>query len=280
MVKGIIDDDFDLGRIAESGQCFRWTKHHDGAYSIIHLDKRLVIKPTGRENSIGKEYALSCSRPEFESVWWHYFDFKERYDAIREKVDKATDEFMYRAVESEKGIRILRQDPWEALVSFIISQRKSIPAIKTSIEKLSESCGTKYVDDTDGTVYYSVPTPEQLSKASKDKLEACGLGYRVDYLKSTAYDVYFGRIDLKSLLSVPYTESLYRLKQLYGVGDKVANCVILFGLHNLNAFPIDVWIERILMNEYKGIGNYPFEKYNPYNGVFQQYMYAYYRHRS
>lgn len=279
MVRGIVEDDFDLDKIAESGQCFRWSKLSN-SYSIIHLDKRLVIRFTGVTKPNGREYELSCSPDEFKSVWYNYFDFRERYGTIRKKVDESVDPFMFKATESEKGIRILRQDPWEVLVSFIISQRKNIPAIKTSLERLSQLCGTKHVDAFDNTVYYSVPTPEQLHNVNKSDLETCGPGYRVDYLKSVAFEVHTGRLDLSALTSLPYDKALYRLKQLYGVGDKIANCVLLFGYHRLNAFPIDVWIEKILINEYKGIQSYPFNKYNPYNGVFQQYMYAYYRHKN
>jgi len=273
MVSGRIVDDFNLDKIADSGQCFRWEKQSDGAYSIIHLDKRLKIL------KVGQEYELSCTMDDYKNIWYTYFDFDTKYSKIRQLIDRNNDRFMYNAVTYGKGIRILRQDTWEMLISFIISQRKNIPAIKSSIEKLSRLCGTRHIDETDNTEYYSIPTPEQILKTSVNDLNACGLGYRVDYIKSVAKEVYDGKLDIKSLENMSYEQSLYRLKQLYGVGDKVANCVILFGLHNLDAFPIDIWIQRILENEYNGENNYPFEKYRPYNGVFQQYMYAYYRNR-
>lgn len=256
-----IKDDFDLDKIAESGQCFRWQKFNQGHYFIIHLNNCLEIKYLNNDT-----YELSCSQEEYNNIWKDYFDLNENYKAIRESIPKE-DTFLTEAANMEKGVRILKQDPWEMIVSFIISQKNNIPSIKKSIEKICVSFGNK-----NGT-YYTMPTPEKLSKASLEELKQCGVGYRDKYLLSVAKSIQ--ELDIRSLKLLDDEHLLIELKKLYGVGDKVANCVMLFGFHRINAFPIDVWVKRILENEYKD--GYPMEKYSPYNGIYQQYMFAYYR---
>ena len=131
-----ITDDFDLDRIAESGQCFRWQKDDSGTHRIIHKEHILRIRPLG--NNI---FTLSCSEDEYRNIWYDYFDLGEDYRSIRKRISKEDDPFLADACEFGKGIRILRQEPWEMLISFIISQNKNIPAIKKSVELLSEAAG-------------------------------------------------------------------------------------------------------------------------------------------
>ena len=137
-----ITDDFDLDRIAESGQCFRWQKDDSGTYRIIHKEHFLRIRPLEKNT-----FALSCSEEDYRNTWHDYFDFGEDYRSIRERVGKEDDPFLTDACEFGKGIRILRQDPWEMLISFIISQNKNIPAIKKSVELLCEAAGHQREDD-------------------------------------------------------------------------------------------------------------------------------------
>ena len=192
---------------------------------------------------------------------------------MRRRILKKNDPFLYAACSFGKGIRILKQDAWEMLVSFIISQNKNIPAIKKSVELLCEAAGQR-VEDSCGR-YYLFPTPEAILSMSDEELSTCRLGYRCRYVRAAAADVAGGRLNLDALRNASEEDTLKALTGVYGVGIKVANCVSLFGLHHIDAFPIDVWIRRILDNEYPG--EYPMEEYRPYNGIYQQYMFYYYR---
>ena len=291
-----ITDDFDLTRIADSGQCFRWQPIENDGYRVIHgssclcickelgeinenlpvLSHRDGLRKSSREKAgaNGCIYRLDCTEDEYRDVWSIYLDMAEDYKSIRDKIDADIDPFLYEAAEHEKGIRILKQDPWEALISFIISQNRNIPAIKASIEKLAERAGEKMTDSR-GEIYYTFPTPEAIDAMSEEMLGECKLGYRDKYVRRAAESVLNGELDLEKIGIGTDDEVLDRLTGLYGVGKKVASCMLLFGLHHLDAFPVDVWIKRVLETEYsKG---YPFETYSPYNGVYQQYMFAYYR---
>ena len=265
-----ITDDFDLDRIADSGQCFRWNRESSGTYRIIAGSSCLYISKLENDR-----YALDCSEEEYTSFWRDYFDMDEDYRAIRKRIDPEKDPFLRQAAEHEKGIRILSQDPWETLVTFIISQNKNIPAIRRSVELLAEACGERKTD-TRGREYCAFPAPSAVAALSGQDLLSCKLGYRCKYVHAAAEAVTSGTIDLNRLIPADENDAVTALTGLFGVGKKVANCVSLFGLHHLNAFPVDVWVKRILAEHYPA--GYPYEEYTPYNGIFQQYMFAYYRH--
>lgn len=265
-----ISDDFDMDRIADSGQCFRWEKTDPDTFRILAGRSCLYMKDLGQGR-----YALDCSRQAFEGFWQNYFDLTENYGRIRAMIDPEKDPFLIKASRAEKGIRILRQDPWEMLITFIISQNRNIPAIRRSVELLAESCGEKMTDGR-GRAYYAFPEPEAAASLTETELKACRLGYRCRYVKAAAQDVLWGRIDLEALKEADEDQTLRTLTGLLGVGVKVASCISLFGLHHTDAFPVDVWVRRILEERYPE--GYPFERYSPYNGIFQQYMFAYYRH--
>ena len=266
-----IGDDFDLARIAGSGQCFRWERGADGWWRILHGAECLYARELG-----DGRFSFSCEEAEFDNLWREYFDLSEDYAAIRRRIDPEADPFLWTAAERERGIRILRQDPWEMLITFILSQNKNIPGIHRCVEALCEACGERRTD-VRGREYYAFPSPAALAALEEEELRACRLGYRCGYVHLAAEAVRDGALDLNALLSAEEDEALRALQQLPGVGLKVASCVALFGLHRLNAFPRDVWVKRILTNEYPG--GYPFESYSPYNGVYQQYMFAWYRSR-
>ena len=261
-----IDDDFDLDRIAESGQCFRWERTGEQTYRILHGARCLRIAALG-----DGRFALDCAPAEYETVWRDYFDLDENYAALRSRIDPAADPYLFAAAEDGKGIRILRQDPWETLISFIISQNRNIPAIRRSVALLAETCGTPYAD-SEGQPYHAFPTPEALAALGDEKLRRCGLGYRCDYVRAAAEAVCAGALDPSRLREADAETAFSALTALYGVGAKVASCVMLFGLHQLDAFPQDVWLRRVLEREYPE--GYPFARYAPYNGVYQQYMFA------
>ncbi len=259
----------DLDKIAESGQCFRWEKQDDGAYRIIHRTYCVAVRPVEPG-----EWHFSCGETEFREVWFDYFDFGLDYRAVRTRVSQQEDPFLFRACEAGRGIRILRQDPWEMLVSFIISQNRNIPAIRKSVALLCEAAGRERTDEQ-GRPYRVFPGPEEILALSDEALAACKLGYRCAYVRAAAEEVGSGRLDPDSLLAADEAATLARLMSVHGVGIKVANCVSLFGLHHLDAFPVDVWIRRVLEREYPE--GYPAERYRPYNGIYQQYMFNCYR---
>lgn len=266
-----IRDDFDLEKIAESGQCFRFGRNGDG-WRIVSGADCLRIAPLG-----GGSYALDCGEDAFAAVWRDYFDLDEDYAAIRARIDPEEDPYLSAAAEAEKGIRILRQDPWETLVSFLISQNKNIPAICRSIELLAETCGEEKTDAA-GERYFAFPTPEAVAALSDEDLRRCSLGYRCAYVRAAARAVLDGALELNALKTADEARTMAALTGLFGVGVKVASCVSLFGLHHLDAFPQDVWIKRILAREYPT--GYPFARCAPYNGVYQQYMFAFERNRA
>ena len=271
MIVSILDD-FDPRKIAESGQCFRWRQVENNTWRIISADQCIYITPLG-----GTNYLFECDEDTFHFRWESYFDLLLNYRAIRARVSSNVDKFLYEAMEQEKGIRILQQDPWEMLISFIISQNRNIPAIQHSIEMLAEMCG-ELKTDSRGRPFYSFPLPEAIASLSEQELKACRVGYRWKYIQAAAHAALHGDFCPDILKGLSCEETIKRLTRLYGVGRKVACCIMLFGLHQLNAFPRDVWINRILANKYPD--GYPYDLYSPYNGVYQQYMFAYYRHES
>jgi len=263
----------DMKKIAESGQIFRFNVYDD-EYSLVAGDKLLFIK----EDDDG--YILSCSESEFEEFWTDYFDLRLDYSDFEKNIP-ADDLFLTNAARYSYGIRILNQDKWEMLISFIISQRKSIPAIKSSIEKLAKTYGKKidmqvpdFIKNIDkNSEFFAFPTPKALADASIDDLNACSLGYRSPYIEASAKAVYRGDIDLEALSKLDDNEILAALMSLKGVGIKVANCVALFGYHRIAAFPIDVWIKRMIDEHYEG--EFPLKLYDGYAGVIQQYIFYY-----
>lgn len=264
-----INDDFDLRRIHESGQCFRWEPVGERGFRIPHREACLRIEPRGE-----RTWQLDCTAAEFDALWRDYFDLDEDYAHIRARIDPESDPFLFRASEQEKGIRILRQDLWETLVSFILSQNRSIPVIRRSIALLCRAAGERKIDRA-GEAYYTFPAPEALSALSDAALADCRLGYRCRYVKAAAQWALEGGLDGAAFAGLSDEEAMAALTGICGVGIKVASCVSLFGLHRTDAFPVDTWMRRVLETEYPQ--GYPMERYRPYNGVYQQYMFACYR---
>ena len=267
-----ITDDLNLVKIAESGQCFRWKQINENTFRIIAADRCVYASQVANDL-----FCFECDEESFNTFWYQYFDLAESYQHIRKRISPEADPFLWNAMEQEKGIRILRQDPWEMLITSIVTQNRNIPAIQRSVELMSEMCGDRYFDSR-GTEYFSFPHPERLAALSEDQLNACRLGYRSKYIHAAAAAIADGKFDLQALARKGCEETILKLCDLYGVGTKVASCVSLFGLHQLDAFPRDVWVNRVLENEYTN--GYPFITYSPYNGVYQQYMFAFYRNHA
>ena len=249
-----IDDDLDLGKIIDSGQCFRPRMIREGVFRFVTGRHVVEIMQDGNVLSV------SCSRREWDEIWHPYFDLDTNYRKIRESIPK-NDRYLRSAADAGAGIRILRQDKFEMLISFIISQRKSIPAIRTSIERLVSLYGH------DGFF----PNPSDMLAATDEELSSCGLGYRVPYIRKAVERVAYRDIDLEALDELPDEELFEELKSFSGVGDKVANCVALFAYHRTARAPIDTWIARVISEQYGGIN--PFPRYKNVAGIMQQYMF-------
>lgn len=259
----------DLDKTEKSGQCFRWTLDGDG---FLIPAFGMLVRVTEAKGGINLEIISSSVKKndseEIRRLWSRYFDASLDYSKIRKMPDKK-DKFLTAAAEGGDGIRIIYQEPFETLITFTISQRKSIPAIKTSVERICETVGRKIP----GTDVYDFPTPDELKKLSPDELSACGLGYRAPYIHDISEAFARGELDADYLTGLDDETLINTLMSLKGVGIKVANCTALFGFHRLDLFPIDVWIQRALDTYYDG--SFPLEKYHPYNGIMQQYIFAY-----
>lgn len=262
---------FSIEQICESGQCFRMKKLENGKTEVIAKGKYLLVYQDG--NRVDFE----CSKDEYEGIWRQYFDIDSDtdYQSIIDSIDKK-DLYLNNAAKYGDGIRILNQDLFEMIISFIISQRNNIKRIRNCISKLCEQYGEKryYIsEDGEEISYFDFPTAEALSTVRIEDIKKLGVGYRDEYIKRAAEDVVSGILNLDLLRTMSYKDSKDELLKLYGIGQKVADCICLFALHHTDAFPMDTHIISIVNNEYNG--EFPFEKYKGYAGVLQQYMFFY-----
>lgn len=255
-------DCFDITQIAESGQCFRMHEQSDGAYLVIANDRAIKVKQLDKRN-----VEFSCSQAELAEFWWEYFDLDTDYKGFIHAAPKE-DLFLQEAVAFGYGLRILKQDLWEMIVTFMISQNNNIPRIRSSIEQLC-ACYGKEKNMKDGTQYHAFPTQEELKQVSLSELRAMGLGYRDQYV----YEIARTEIPFEELQSADWTKAHNILTSFLGIGPKVANCICLFGLHHLEAFPVDTWIRKVVRENYNGV--FPLERYEGFAGVIQQYMFYY-----
>lgn len=262
-----------LRKIADSGQCFRMKEIKSGVYSLVSFDYTSNTNKWAQAIQVNdREIGIYCNENDLE-FWRNYFDLDYDYDKIRSEIENIGDSFLMKARDYGDGIRILKQDIWETMVSFIISQRKNISSISKCIEALSERFGEKLENNR-----YGFPTPESIASASLEDLQGIGLGYRDVYILNAARTVVRFKgtdHDISRISSISYTDGLTELKSYKGIGDKVANCILLFGAYRINAFPIDVWIQRVLDDIYGGYFNK--ELYRGYAGIVQQYMFYYYK---
>ena len=267
-------ENFSLKQICESGQCFRLklleeTEDTDGKihrrYGLPAFERYLEIR------QCGCRIDFSCSKEEFDDIWKDYFDLEEDYGRLIASIDPE-DHYLLKAASFGSGIRILKQDLWEMIISFIISQQNNIKRIRKCIELLCYKYGVQYQTES-GEIYYSFPAPEALANAQIEELYACNLGYRSRYIKETASAVCKGEVELAKLFTMDYQEAAKELCRLCGVGTKVANCICLFALHKTDAFPVDTHINKVLQRYYPD--GFPFEKYPGYAGSLQQYIFYY-----
>ena len=259
-----ICDAFDLQKIADSGQCFRCRQLDDGRFRFITGTEVIYLKQIAAET-----YDVSCSPDAWDGIWTNYFDLSCQYGEACKRV--AHDAFLSRAAAEGSGIRILRQDPWEMLVTFIISQRKSIPAIRAVVELLCRRYGTELQTPTE--TLYTFPTALQMKDVCLEDFIACKAGYRAPYLCDAVQQVLSGNLDLEGIASLPDDALIAALEGVKGVGVKVANCVALFAYGRTACAPIDTWIKKIIRQKYQGRN--PFDRYGADAGIMQQYFFYY-----
>ena len=251
-----------LQTIANSGQCFRMKKVRETSeyqeWDICAKDKRVLAIQFMETGNID----LQCDVDEAAFFWRPYFDIATDYQSIYDKINTSDDEFLKSALAYSGGMRILRQDFWETLVSFLISQNNNIPRIKQTIKDLCLTFG-KWSEETG----YGFPTKEILDKrvTKFSDLDCLGLGYRQEYL--------YRLIKCDSSAIVPEYDKLLSLR---GVGPKVASCVLLYGAHDMTQFPIDAWMRKLIDDVYGG--HFDVEPYREWAGFVQQIMFYYYRH--
>lgn len=259
-----IIDDFSLEKTVDSGQAFRCEALDRDTFRFISAEH--VLEITKRNDT---EYAVSVTPEEWERYWVSYFDLARNYRTIRHQAE-AQGGFLAEAARFGKGIRILRQEPFEILLTFIISQRKNIPAIIQAVNRLAETYGTAFPMESSKPLY-AFPTPQALSHVSEADYRALGMGYRAPYLVDAVRRVVEGCLDLEALKGADDVSLLEALMQVKGVGIKVANCVALYGYGRMTAAPVDVWIQRAI-DRYFG-GENVFLHFGESAGILQQYVF-------
>lgn len=247
----------DLELTLDCGQAFRWSKQADGSWSGVASGVFLNVSKSG-DNVILK----NTSKENFENIWRNYFDFDKDYEKICDTLKQ--DKLIAPTVDEYYGIRILNQDCWEALCSFVISQQNNIKRIKGIIERLCRTYGDEVCDG-----YYSFPSAQRLSALTVEEFEALGTGYRAKYLERLAKDVASGKIDLEKIKSLSLEDARKELLNIFGVGIKVANCALLFGFGFYDAFPVDVWMKRVMAYYPDGLP----KCFDGIGGIAQQYLF-------
>lgn len=277
-------ESFKMEDIFECGQCFRWNKQEDGSY--IGVIKNAVVKVEQKDNNI---IFTGESDRNFKETINYYFDLDTNYSEYKNKLSKI-DKYLFESIEFGNGIRILKQDLWECIISFIISANNNIPRIKKIIERLSVAYGEKICFN--GKEYYKFPTPEALSKASVEDLRTHGLGFRDKRIYNTTKMILEKQVDLEKIEKLQDTNLMRdELLKLDGVGPKVADCILLFALKRLDVFPIDVWVRRVMNDLYihkedeekvnkKELQKLAEEKFGNLSGLAQQYLFYWRRETS
>lgn len=274
-------ESFELKDIFECGQCFRWNKNENGSYTGVIKAGVLNVNKDEEKNQViikGKIF----DDEDIESVVTEYFDLKTNYNEIKQILSKV-DLYLEESIHFGKGIRILKQDFWETIISFIISANNNIPRIKKIINNLSKEYGT--LIEWNGQEYYTFPTIENLSKASIEDLRKLGLGFRDKRIYKTTQMILNKELDLENILKIKDTNIVKNeLLKLDGVGEKVADCILLFSLHRFDVFPIDVWVRRVMNELYihnnieekvkkEDIKQLAKEKFKDYQAMAQQYLF-------
>ncbi len=250
----------------DCGQCFRWEENPDGSYTGVAGGQVVKIRADCDEVTID-----GINEKDYEIFWRNYLDADRDYTSIKKVV--STNSFMKDAVAFGHGIRILKQDFFEVLISFIVSQRSSIPKIKSSVEKMCSLWGNEI--KFEGKTFYTFPTPEKLASLTESDIRSVGVGYRAPYILQAAQAVCNGDICADELHRLDTPSARNKLLSLYGVGDKVCDCVLLFSIGKYDLFPADVWIKRVMEENFnsKNAKNEGEKLFGEYSGFAQQYLF-------
>lgn len=253
---------FNASLTLDCGQSFRWEKTQDGGMHGVAHERAITVYEDEKSVTLA-----GADEKDFNEIWKNYFDLETDYVSVCEKLKK--DSYLKLAVDKYYGIRILRQEPWETLCSFIISQNNNIPRIKGIIQRLCENFGEDL-----GNGDYTFPTPEKILESGADKLAVLRAGFRTKYLIDAAEKVVKSEIDFDYIQKSSAEKGAEMLKKIKGVGDKVSACVLLYGFGKHDVLPVDVWVKRILEETYpKGLP----ECTHGVKGIAQQYLFHYKR---
>lgn len=286
-------ENFLPAQVLDCGQCFRWRRIESSGsddiginssngigdisgisnnYTGIAHGRRLEVSLEGSEGSGGSTLILkNITEEEYNTIWRDYFDLSRDYGALKQLY--SSDAALKAATEFSPGLRLMRQDPWETLISFILSQNSNIPRIKGMIERLCENFGRLLPCGTG----YSFPEATDIASLSEGDLAGIKSGYRADYIIDAARRVSDGRLDLKELQNKPTDDVRKALLEVRGVGPKVADCVLLYGFGRIECFPMDVWMKRVMERYYPG--GFPNE-FADTAGIAQQFLFHYIRNDS
>lgn len=272
--------DFFPKHIFECGQCFRWDLEEDGSYTGVVYDKVINVS-IDEEDIVLKNTNIN----DFENIWIKYFDLEKDYTKIKEQLSDM-DDYLKEATKFGYGIRILKQPFHEMVISFIISARNAIPMIKRSVSKLSQDLG-EHIDTYNSKKYYSFPSMKALCNADLEVIKNAKVAFRAPYIKKTATMIVEDNIKKEDFEKLTLEQTAQKLTQFAGVGAKVADCIALFGLEKYDAFPVDVWVKRVMEEFYLKDENlslakmrkYSIDKFQNLGGYAQQYLFYYAREK-
>lgn len=272
-----ISEDFEPKHVFECGQCFRWLKEEDDSYTGVVQGRVINVKK--EDDAIILD---NTNRKDFDDIWFDYFDLGRNYSQIKDEL-KVMDEYLEKATEFGRGIRILQQDGWEMMISFIISANNRIPMIQKAINNLSQRYG-QFIQEYRGKKYYAFPTPKDLENISVEDIRACQVGFRDKYIKSAVQYVNENNLDVLLYRKLDTDECIKELIKFNGIGPKVADCIALFGMQKYDTFPVDVWVKRVMEEFYVEenlslvkIRKFALEKFDYLSGFAQQYLFYYAR---
>lgn len=270
---------FNLKYTLECGQCFRWNKIYEDDKKVTYIGviKDRVIKISEQDDKL---YVSSSNMDKLEEVISEYFDLNTDYKQIESVISKI-DKNVNTAVKNSTGIRILNQDFFEMVISYIISANNNIPRISKSINEISKRYGKEIIFENDK--YYLFPTLEELLKVTEEEFKSCGVGFRARYLKNTVKAINENKINFEYMMKLDTICAKTELMKMQGIGPKVADCILLFSLNRKEVFPIDVWVERVMSKIYfkdlkgkvskKDIINYSNNNFKEYAGIVQQHLF-------
>lgn len=263
---------FNLRYTLECGQCFRWKKEENGYIGVI---RDRVIKIRQIDNNL---YVKSSNMESIEKVISNYFNLDTDYAKIENRISKV-DKYVEKAVKNTSGLRFLRQDLFETIISYIISANNNIPRISKSVEEISKRYGKEV--EFEGKKYYLFPTPNELKNVSVNEYRECGVGFRDRYIYDTVQKIVNGELDLEDIVLLPTYKLKEVLLSLKGVGNKVADCILLFSCSRTEVFPIDTWVEKVMTRLYfnnekaskKQIQEYASKNFKNDAGIIQQHLF-------